>query len=168
MDPEILEILRDDDALNSALKPLMDASFIRRRQLSSHKRIEIRPLVQQYVIRMMTDEERLQWTRKTICFVSHCFPEENCLEENYDVLRSILTPHVFRCLDLAKSYTKRGFGDLDDVHEQLCYVLLSALGRSGKERWLLDYTDSLLKYRSDVHNRCLAAKWRAYVYAHSS
>ena len=164
LDSELLIILRDDETFDNTLKPLLDASFVRRGESIFHTRIQVRPLVQQYVLRMMTDEERLDWTKKVIRVVSHSFPEENCLENNYERLRSILTPHVFHCLDHAQRYTEHGFGDLDEVHEPLCFMLISALGTSGKERWLLDYTESLLKYRSNVHNRCLAAKWRAYVY----
>jgi hypothetical protein len=164
LDTNLVELLRDEARFDAALKPLLDATFVRRRQTGTTMRIEMQPLVQQYVLREMSQEERLEWTKKTVCLVEHAIPQSTHLEdEQYESIRSIVLPHVSRCLYLARLSIKNGLQDLDDIHEPLVFMLLCSVDRSDRDEGLLDFVDSLLRYRSTVWQRCLAAKWKAYL-----
>jgi hypothetical protein len=158
VDPNIVALLGNPELFHESLKPLLNGSFVRRDR--STGTIEIPQLVQQLVYRMLSPKELLEWTKKTICIVSHSFPEEPYLDEPFEALRSQLTPHVFRCIEHAQGYNVQ---DLSDVVLPLVSMFLAAMGRSGEESPLLDYTDLLLSQQSNVYYRCKAAKWRAYM-----
>lgn len=151
---KLTTLLQSDEVFVELLKPLLGGSFVRR------DRSGTTIAVHQLVYQVMSVEERLEWTKITIRLVSHSFLEEASLDEPYEALRSALTPHVCRCVDHAQKYKTE---DLDDVLGHLISMFLSPLGRSGKEPWLLDYIDPLLKEKSNVYYRSLAAKWRAYM-----
>ncbi|TAQ87678.1 hypothetical protein B7494_g3974 [Chlorociboria aeruginascens] len=160
VDTGIRILLQDPEQLNSALKPLLNRSFARRERDGN---IKIPKLVQRLVIRRLSPEELLNWTKKAICFVSHSFPEEADLEQPFESLRSALTPHVFRCMDHAREFP---VSELYSVTFQLVSMLLSVLAGSWKQMELIDYANLLLAERNNVYYRCLAAKWEAYMLWH--
>ena len=47
--------------------------------------------------------------------------------------------------------------------EELVSMLLSTLGRSGKEDLLLDQVEKYVRRTNNTHHRCIAAKWRAHM-----
>ena len=157
VDHELLKLLNDQQAFGKALQPLLQASFVRRGRRGV--KIQVPQMVQQLVRWRLGDQGCLAWTKKAICLVAHAFPEESALNESFDTLRTNLSPHVYRCIEHAKRYSP---ADFSEIMEQMIGMLLSTLGRSGKEEWLLDYTDKLLERRSCDYHRLLAAKWRAY------
>ncbi|KAM0332048.1 hypothetical protein ACHAQA_002317 [Verticillium albo-atrum] len=154
--PDLISLFQNPMALSNAIQPLIDKSFIRREQ--EGQTIELPQTIQQYVIRTMSREERLESIQMTIRVVSHAFPEDPTLEHMFDALRAKFNKHVFRCLEYFQTY-----GDeLGAVTSHLTTMSLAALGRSGNEEWLLDPADALVHLTNDGYHRCLAAKWRAY------
>ncbi len=173
IDPELSSLLMSLEAFSSALQPLLDATFIRRTRTGPEgvgfiQQIEMQPLVQQYVLRMMTKQEQLDWTKTAIRLVSHAVVEDTSLElRNVQRLWPSLIPHVLTCHKMAKTYAVHGFHDIQDIHGPLVFMLLCSVSSdlSQDDRGLLNLVDSLLRYRSTVAERCKAAKWRAYLYA---
>ncbi|KAK3312081.1 hypothetical protein B0H66DRAFT_394025 [Apodospora peruviana] len=159
---DLTNLFKNKDAFEEALKPLLDATFLGRRRTGSNTRIEMRPLVQQYVIRELSQEEQLRWMKTVIRLVSHAIPEESCLEDkNFEVNWSVIITHIFKCVQTLLAMGTP-VSELSDIHEPLVFMLLCSVGRSDKDRGLLRYIDSLLRYQSDVWQRCRAAKWRGY------
>jgi len=162
IEPDIVHLFRDRATFENALRPLLNATFLQRQQTGSNTSIQIQPLVQQFVIRELTEEERLRWLMVVIRLISHAVPEEACLEDkNFEIHWSVIINHVFKCLE-ALHITRASPAALADVHKPLVFMLLCSVGRSDKNRGLLSYADSLIRYRSDIWQRCLATKWRAY------
>ncbi|KAK0643747.1 hypothetical protein B0T16DRAFT_459858 [Cercophora newfieldiana] len=162
VDADIIRLFHDRVQFEKALRPLLNATFLQRQQTGSNTSIQIQPLVQQFVIRGLSEEDRLRWLMTVIRLVSHAIPEEPCLEDkNFEVHWSVIINHVFHCLG-ALQIMGAPPAALADVQGPLVFMLLCSVGRSDKDRGLLSYVDSLIRYRSDIWQRCLATKWRAY------
>lgn len=162
IDSDIIQLFRDRTLFEKALRPLLNATFLQRQQTGSNTSIQIQPLVQQFVIRGLSEEDQLRWLMVVIRLISHAIPEEPCLEDkNFEVHWSVVINHVFKCVRILK-ITGAPPGALTAVHGPLVFMLLCSVRRSDKDRGLLSYVNSLIRYRSDIWQCCLATKWWAY------
>jgi hypothetical protein len=152
----LIELLREGQAFDAAIAPLMDLGFLRKDPTQQGSSIHFPQMIQNLVRKSLTPEEKAHWARIAIQVVGHAIPEEPNLDPEFETVRARLSPHVYRCIEHAESLQTV---ELTDVLTNLIGMMLSTVARSHAK---LKYLDSLVTQLDDGYYRCQAAKWRAY------
>lgn len=95
--PTLLELLREGEAFDSAIAPLIDMPLLGREPTRTGSYIEFLRMIQDLLHQRLTQVEKLEYTYTAIRVVSHALPEEPHLDPEFESVRARLSPHVFRC-----------------------------------------------------------------------
>ncbi|ETN41208.1 uncharacterized protein HMPREF1541_03143 [Cyphellophora europaea CBS 101466] len=159
--PQLSELLLDKETFEEALTKLKNSGFLSVDFESASCHIQIHTHAQMIVQDRMGQDQRLLMLKLAICVLSHAFPEDPTIDNDYQTLRSSLTLQVLHCVKEAK---KHDTNDLSEVLSKLITMLLSALERSGNEQFLLEDAERFIEHQDDGYYRCLASRWRAYMH----
>jgi hypothetical protein len=151
----LLPMFKTEAAFDSAVKPLMDLSFVRKVHNGSTHFYDMPQPIQNFV-QLRLAGETIRWVQQAINIVSHVLPEDENLEDHFETLRGDLTSHVLRCIEHAKLLH---YDDLQNEYPQLISMLLTTLTRDGLE---IGYVNKLIAIAGTGYHRCTAAKWEGY------